>query len=371
MTETQNSPGETPSPGIFRSLKNAFAVFVASFHTRLELFVTELEEERERLKQTLVLTLLLFFGLGLGFILLNIFVVALFWQRGWILAIGALAAIYLAVGVDSAISQKWPVRPLLVNASPINGRSHNLFVIERSLCNDFAIRPAYEALSPEFNAFSAGGRFVSNAVRHCDVASISDGMTPLNRFPGGMLRFSKFLFLARMPADCRRIKNNLCAAQSGQSCSFRIPLVPANTDADPAPRSVPRSKSKIARREVKLFVIQRIIGNMHFAIFTEQLSVRVDDCGRVVIKPGAAPLKKRCDDYCAGLPGDVSQRRSGFSRHFLGQSEVLMILCLTKVLRTKKLRQANNLRALSCRFTNESCRAREILFRVDTAAHLD
>jgi uncharacterized membrane protein YqjE len=119
MTETQNSPGETRSPGIFRSLKNAFAVFVASFHTRLELFVTELEEERERLKQTLVLTLLLFFGLGLGFILLNIFVVALFWQRGWILAIGALAAIYLAVGVSAgfALRKKILSRPGLFPAT--------------------------------------------------------------------------------------------------------------------------------------------------------------------------------------------------------------------------------------------------------------
>ena len=119
MTETQSSPGETPSPGIFRSLKNAFAVCVASFHTRLELFVTELEEERERLKQTLVLTLLLFFGLGLGFILLNIFVVALFWQRGWILAIGALAAIYLAVGVSAgfALRKKILSRPGLFPAT--------------------------------------------------------------------------------------------------------------------------------------------------------------------------------------------------------------------------------------------------------------
>ena len=104
MSQTPSIPDETRSSGIFGSLKKALAVFVASFHTRLELFVTELEEERERLKQTLVLTLLLFFGLGLGFILLNIFAVALFWQRGWILAIGALAAVYLAVGVIAALA---------------------------------------------------------------------------------------------------------------------------------------------------------------------------------------------------------------------------------------------------------------------------
>ena len=76
---------------------------IAAVHTRLELFVAELEEERERLKQALLLTLLLFFGLSLGFILLNIFLVALFWQHGWIIAIGVLAVLYLGVGIVAAL----------------------------------------------------------------------------------------------------------------------------------------------------------------------------------------------------------------------------------------------------------------------------
>jgi len=72
-------------------------------HTRLDLFFTELEEERERLKQTLVLTLVLFFGLSFGFILLTIFIVALFWDKGWIAAIGCLSAVYLGVGIVAAM----------------------------------------------------------------------------------------------------------------------------------------------------------------------------------------------------------------------------------------------------------------------------
>src|SRR5206468_1367731 len=106
-----------------------------------------------------------------------------------------------AVGVDSAISQEWPVRPLLVDASPIDLCRHNLFLIDRTFRDDFAVRPAHKALPPKFNAFSTGGRFVTDAVRHRDVASISDRMTTLNCFPRGMLRLSKFLFLARMPSD--------------------------------------------------------------------------------------------------------------------------------------------------------------------------
>lgn len=91
------------SPGFLQGLKALVAALSAAFHTRLELFVTELEEERERLKQTLVLTLLVFFGLSFGLILFTIFIVALFWERGWIAAIGGLAAIYLGVGVIAAL----------------------------------------------------------------------------------------------------------------------------------------------------------------------------------------------------------------------------------------------------------------------------
>jgi uncharacterized membrane protein YqjE len=91
------------SPGFFPSLRGLLAILSSALHTRLELFVTELEEERERLKQTLVLMLLLFFGLSFGFILLNIFIVAIFWEQGWIAAIGCLAAVYLAIGIVAAL----------------------------------------------------------------------------------------------------------------------------------------------------------------------------------------------------------------------------------------------------------------------------
>src|ERR1044071_3009152 len=103
-----------------------------------------------------------------------------------------------------------------------------------------------------------------------------------------MLHLSKFLFLVWMPADCRRIKDDLCPPQRRQPRCFRIPLVPANTDADFPARRVPRPESEIARSEVKFFVIEGIIGNMHLAVLTEQFSIRVDNRRRVVIKTGAA-----------------------------------------------------------------------------------
>lgn len=103
MSESSRSPGLDESPGLAGSLKHALAVLSAILHTRIELFVAEIEEERERLKQTLIFTLLAFFGLSLGFIVLTIFLVGLFWESGLLYALGALAALYLGVGIAAAL----------------------------------------------------------------------------------------------------------------------------------------------------------------------------------------------------------------------------------------------------------------------------
>ena len=102
MADNDSGAAGGGAHGLLHAFKALLAALSAALHTRLDLFATELEEERERLKQTLVLTLLLFFGLGLGFILLTIFLVALFWERGWLAALGALAAVYLAIGIVAA-----------------------------------------------------------------------------------------------------------------------------------------------------------------------------------------------------------------------------------------------------------------------------
>src|SRR4029077_18987752 len=94
-------------------------------------------------------------------------------------------SIDFAVGIDSAISQEWPVRPMLVDASPIDLRRHNLLLIDRTFRDDFAVRSAHEALAQKFNAIPTGGRFVTDAVRHPHVASIGNCMTALNRLPRG------------------------------------------------------------------------------------------------------------------------------------------------------------------------------------------
>jgi len=119
MFDTGSRPSRGDSPGILHSLRALSAALASAFHTRVELFVTELEEERERLKQTLVFTMLLLFGLSMGFILLTIFLVALFWEQGWVGAIGALSFLYLGIAAFAAVKLRNSVlsRPGLFTAT--------------------------------------------------------------------------------------------------------------------------------------------------------------------------------------------------------------------------------------------------------------
>jgi uncharacterized membrane protein YqjE len=110
MTDLGSQPGHDESPGFIQSFKEAAALLSSMVHTRLDLFVAELDEERERLRQTVLLTLMMFFGVGLGFILLSIFLVALFLVQGWLAALGVLTLLYLGVGIGAAAKLRQNIR---------------------------------------------------------------------------------------------------------------------------------------------------------------------------------------------------------------------------------------------------------------------
>ena len=102
-------PGEAGT-GIVQSLRNLAATLVAVLHTRLELLVTEIEEERVRLLQLLLWTAAALFCLGIGVLLLVILLIALFWETHRIAVIGTLAAVFLAGGAALAVGARDLVR---------------------------------------------------------------------------------------------------------------------------------------------------------------------------------------------------------------------------------------------------------------------
>ena len=103
MSDAGSDQGKGGTSKFIQPYKDLLAVLSSALHTRLDLFAVEIEEELERTKQTLALFVVLLCAVSFGFALLNIFLVALFWQNGWIAAIGILALVYFGVAAFAAI----------------------------------------------------------------------------------------------------------------------------------------------------------------------------------------------------------------------------------------------------------------------------
>src|SRR5438270_12744775 len=99
-----------------------------------------------------------------------------------------------------------------------------------------------------------------------------------------------------MPADRGGIEDDLGPGESSQPRALGIPLVPADERAHASEVRVEGLEAEIAGSEIKLFVIERIVGDVHLAIQPEDLSVGIDHHGGVVIDAARALLKERGDD---------------------------------------------------------------------------
>ena len=112
------SSGEAGS-GILQSLRNFAATLIALLQTRVELLITELEEERMRLLQLMFWMAGAIFFLAVGILLLIILLVAVFWESHRLIAIVVLAGLFLAggAGMSLMVRKLMRERPRLFSAS--------------------------------------------------------------------------------------------------------------------------------------------------------------------------------------------------------------------------------------------------------------
>src|SRR5437899_5393372 len=107
MTE---DPGR--AEGLFESLRNLARTFLAVVQTRIEIFVSEIDEERARLARIAVLAAAAALCIALAVVLLVFLLVVLFWDTNRLLAIGVLAwafavgGVAACLGLRSGISQR-------------------------------------------------------------------------------------------------------------------------------------------------------------------------------------------------------------------------------------------------------------------------
>lgn len=90
--------------GLFDSVRQLAQTAVGLVETRLEIVVTELEEEKLRLRQMLLLGVVAGFCLGVAALLAVMFIVVVFWDTHRLAAMGALLVLFLGGGIAAATS---------------------------------------------------------------------------------------------------------------------------------------------------------------------------------------------------------------------------------------------------------------------------
>src|SRR5437762_1663849 len=181
---------------------------------------------------------------------------------------------------------------------------------------------ADKTCSPEFEAVRRWGAFVSHTVHGYNIDSVGDGMASLDSFPGGVLGDAVFRLLAGMPSNSSRIEKQLCSMQDGEPGRLGIPLAPADQNPDSGVARVPGVQPEVSRSEIELFVIQRVIGNVHLSIFPHKPAVGIENGCRVVVEAGRAALEQGCDQDNLELACKSSQKLRRRSGNPFGKLEV-------------------------------------------------
>ena len=105
--------------GLMGSIRQLLSTVTSIASTRLELLANEVQEERLHLTQMLLFTLFALFCFGVGILLLTAFIVVLFWDDHRLAVLGALSALFFALGALTAmlLRSKAQTKPRLFSAS--------------------------------------------------------------------------------------------------------------------------------------------------------------------------------------------------------------------------------------------------------------
>lgn len=100
--------GHTES--LLESLRGVARTFVALVQTRIEIFASEVDEERARFGRILVLAVVALFCLGLAVVLGVMLIAVLFWESNRVLALGIVAGVLALGGVAALLALRSAVR---------------------------------------------------------------------------------------------------------------------------------------------------------------------------------------------------------------------------------------------------------------------
>jgi len=99
-------PEGPPASGLLASARGFASTLLEAMRTRLELFAVDAQEAGERVVALVIWTLAGLFCLFMGLVLVTLLVIVAFWENSPLLAVGLLAAVFLAGAVLCALSAR-------------------------------------------------------------------------------------------------------------------------------------------------------------------------------------------------------------------------------------------------------------------------
>ena len=208
-----------------------------------------------------------------------------------------------------------------------------LFLIGRSLVDEFALRTSEEGGAPELDALrlTTGIRLKTYTIDSKDRQTIGNGMSSHHCLPGSALALLFLFCVAGSIADGSGIDEDLCPLKGHQARCLRIPLIPAHHHTQSTYTGVDGVEAEIAWGEVELLVVGRIIGDVHLAIDACDGTIFLKDHGSVVVEPCCTTLKERGDDHHTKLFGKFAIELGRGSWDGFCKVEVVHILHLTEI----------------------------------------
>lgn len=101
--DAEVSGGPRPVAGLFQSLNNFLATFIAIVHTRLELLTTELQEEVRQVGAILLWAFVAAFAAMMGLFLGALAVIFVFWDTHRLAASLAMIGLFVGVAVIAGL----------------------------------------------------------------------------------------------------------------------------------------------------------------------------------------------------------------------------------------------------------------------------
>lgn len=265
----------------------------------------------------------------------------------------------ISVVLDATVAEEWPPAAHILTVLDVDFCHDAFFFIVAGTVKKLALRTGNETAAPELDSacLLAWVWFITNTIDGYYRQAVGNCVAPHHSGPCFTLALLFILCIIIGIADGSRIDEDFCSLESHQTGCFGIPLIPANEHAEFAHGSLNRLEIEVARGEVELLIVGRIVWNVHLAVFAGDGSILLNHYCRIVVKSWCTSLEKGSNDDYAEVFGQLAVEIGGGARNRFSQVEIIHIFYLTEIKRIVQFLQYDEFCTAVGKVDNAFCQA--------------